>query len=331
MFDFVLDSKGYIRKRETFDLEFKQNIQLGDNLLKYLKSLIGMANNRGGEIIFGIKDSPHEPIGMTNNKFRDVDPSTIDRYIREYFSGEVLWHMEILEHYGKEFGRLSVEEARIKPIICKKNKNEVLREGAIYYRYRAETKEIEYVDLTNLLNSEKEKEKLLWIKHVTKVAAIGIRNTQLIDLNNGILPTHDGDFILDKGLLENLKFIKEGEFKEKGGAPALKVIGEIKGFIETEAFVDSDKVYMYFLGDLFPVLNISKYELQCLIWKLNIKGNSKYHTAIQAGNNSNSINKYSQLALDYLAENVNKEFIERCKKEYKQAHPPVSNNRSKRK
>ncbi len=59
-FSFDLDNKGYIKKRESYNLEYKQNFQLGDNLVKYCKTLVGMANNKGGEIVFGIKNSPHE-------------------------------------------------------------------------------------------------------------------------------------------------------------------------------------------------------------------------------------------------------------------------------
>ena len=40
-FTFELDIKGYLKKRESFNLEYKQNFQLGDNLLKYIKTLVG--------------------------------------------------------------------------------------------------------------------------------------------------------------------------------------------------------------------------------------------------------------------------------------------------
>ena len=46
MFDFQLDSKGYITKRESFNLEFKQNFQR-EEIIKYVKTLVGMANNKG--------------------------------------------------------------------------------------------------------------------------------------------------------------------------------------------------------------------------------------------------------------------------------------------
>ena len=31
-----------------------------------------MANNKGGKIVFGIQDSPHIPIGMTNSRFYEL-------------------------------------------------------------------------------------------------------------------------------------------------------------------------------------------------------------------------------------------------------------------
>ena len=144
IFTFELDRRSYVKRRESFDLEYKQSFQGGDNLLKYAKTLVGMANNKGGQIIFGIQDSPHLPIGISSRKWQETDPKKIDRIIREYFSQEIQWTAEILEFDGKEFGQITVLEAENKPIICKKNKDGLLREGAIYYRYRAETKEIEY-------------------------------------------------------------------------------------------------------------------------------------------------------------------------------------------
>ena len=32
-FSFDLDNKGYIKRRESYNLEYKQNFQLGDNLI----------------------------------------------------------------------------------------------------------------------------------------------------------------------------------------------------------------------------------------------------------------------------------------------------------
>ena len=66
---FELNSKGFIKQRESFDLEFKEAFHYGDSLAEYIRSIVGMANNKGGEIIFGIKDRPREPKGLQNDKF----------------------------------------------------------------------------------------------------------------------------------------------------------------------------------------------------------------------------------------------------------------------
>ena len=66
---FDIDERGYLRRRESSDLEYKENFHRGDDTLKYIKTLVGMANNKGGRIIFGVQNSPHIPVGMTNTKF----------------------------------------------------------------------------------------------------------------------------------------------------------------------------------------------------------------------------------------------------------------------
>ena len=73
-FKIILDSKGRLSRRESYDLEFKQSFHYGDSLVDYIRSLVGMANNRGGRIIFGVKDSPREPIGLINAKFDERGP-----------------------------------------------------------------------------------------------------------------------------------------------------------------------------------------------------------------------------------------------------------------
>ena len=97
-YSFDTDSKGYLKRRESASLEYKQNFQKGDNLLKYIKTLVGMANNKGGMIIFGIQDSPHIPLGMANTRFQEIDPKEIDGRLREYFAPSIKWRSDIIEN-----------------------------------------------------------------------------------------------------------------------------------------------------------------------------------------------------------------------------------------
>jgi hypothetical protein len=316
---FILDTKGYIRKRESFDLEFKQNFQLGDNLIKYIKSLVGMTNNKGGKIVFGIQNSPHIPLGMTNNRFDETDPVTIDKTIREYFSQELIWTSNIYRFDNKDFAVLSVDEAWVKPVICTKNKGNILREGAIYYRYRGETKEIEYPELQKIIDKEREKEKILWLQHIQQISTIGSKNVHLLDTYKGEITVGDGKILIDEKLLNKIKFIKEGKFVEKDGAPALKLVGNITGMVDTENIIPIDRLYPLFTHDLQERLEINSHDIKCILWKLNIKGNSKYHSEIKTGKNSSWVNKYSENLIPVLNRIINQksDFLKNCRKDYK--------------
>lgn len=291
--NFELNQKGYLKQRESFDLEFKQTFHFGDSLAEYMRSIVGMANNKGGEIIFGIKDRPRKLIGLQNDKFDDCDPNKINQFLSESFSHEVEWFMEIHETHGLQFGRLWVEEANQKPIVCTKTYKNILREAAIYYRYRGETKEICYPELAMILANEREKEKKLWLKHVEKIGQVGPQNIHLIDTFNGEILTGKGRILLDKSIADKLKFIKEGEFTEKNGAPALKLVGEVTGIIDTSNMPRTDVLYPYRFGDFKEMFKINSFQFQALAWKLSVKGNPKYHTEISI-NKSGSAHKYTK-------------------------------------
>ena len=52
-------------------LEFKESFNLG-NMDEYAKTMAAFANNRGGIIIFGVKDNPRIPIGIRKEKFDNI-------------------------------------------------------------------------------------------------------------------------------------------------------------------------------------------------------------------------------------------------------------------
>ena len=169
-----LNENGYIKQRESQSLEFKLSFRFGDSLIEYSRSMVGMANNRGGSIIFGIKNKPHEPIGLTDDRINRFDTKELNQVLLDYFSSDVEWKLDTFCQFGKTFGTIKVQEAEIKPIICTKNHNKKkLREGAIYFRYRGQTKQIRYNELSVLLQAEKDKEKQLWMKHIQSIATVG--------------------------------------------------------------------------------------------------------------------------------------------------------------
>ncbi|WP_138994359.1 helix-turn-helix domain-containing protein [Larkinella sp. C7] len=332
-FNFELDSKGYLKRRESIDLEYKQNFHR-EEIAKYAKTIAGMANNKGGQIIFGVKDKPHIPMGMTNGKFRDFDPVTLEQFIRDYFSEEIHWSLDILPYAEKEFGRIIIEESNRKPIVCKKTKDNLLREAAVYYRYRGESREIGYSELRNILDKEREKERLLWMKHISAISLAGPQNIHLLNSHLGQLTIGDKQVVLDKQVLKEINFIKEGQFTELDGAPTLKLIGEIRSIDQEElTAVSIDVMYPNFTADLIRRLNLNSHELKCVVWKLELRRNPIYHAEVSLGPKSNSISKYSEQAVKHILDCMSSEvFITTCLEEYKASHPykaPIRNRRNR--
>ena len=328
-FKFEINAKGYLVNRESINLEYKQNFHFGDTLKFYCKSMVGMANNNGGKIIFGVQDSPRIPKGLEKNKFQEFDQKKLNEVIQEYFSHEFDWEFKTIEIKATdlkqdnifaellEFGQITIKEAKTKPIVCKKVFKTKLRESAIYYRYRGETKEIAYPELKEILEKEKEKERLLWMQHINKISRIGPQNIHLLDSYKGEIHIGDGKILLDAELLDKIKFVEEGRFVEKDGAPALKLIGKISGLVDRNSILPSDTVYPLRTKQILEELKINGYEFQALLWKLDIKGNQRYHEPTKTGKTS-SIHKYSQSILDKL-ENIFKRYpnyMENCKSEY---------------
>ncbi|GAB6076001.1 ATP-binding protein [Desulfurobacterium crinifex] len=307
-----LDSKGYLKHRESSVIEFKENFSFS-NLVKYAKTMVAFANNKGGYIVFGIKDGPRIPIGINREKFNEIKQERITDFLIEYFSPEIKWKMGIIDVQGKSFGYIYVEESSEKPVVCRKSNDKGLKSGEIYHRYRGQTRKIEYPELKKIIEEYREKERQYWMKHIERIAKIGPQNVALIDLLSGSINTvrlADKQIIIDKALLdelrENVKFIEEGRFSETEGEPTLKLVGEIKymnGVVVPD--LDPNKDYPYLQKQLAEELNVKQLDVRALVWKLNLKGNKRYHIEIQAGKYSR-IHKFSKYALEKLREELSK-------------------------
>ena len=78
-------ASGTLKSRESNTIEFKESFNKG-NTAKYAKTMAAYANNRGGYIIFGVKDNPRTVVGLTNNNFDNLNQEQFKRksvgYIR---------------------------------------------------------------------------------------------------------------------------------------------------------------------------------------------------------------------------------------------------------
>jgi hypothetical protein len=213
-----------LNTRESTRLEFKKSFHWGSGA-EYGRTCAAFANREGGYMIFGVDKKPHRIVGLQGKAFEEIDPERVSKTLNEYFAPEIRWDMHIHEFMNLSFGILYVYQSSEKPVICCKTGEEV-KEGQIYYRYSGRTQSIRYPELRQLIEERRVREQLLWLKHVKKIARVGVRDAAILDLKTGITSGANGSFLIDESLLPQLHFIREGEFDEKRGAPAVKIIGK---------------------------------------------------------------------------------------------------------
>ena len=120
---------------------------------------------------------------------------------------------------------------------------------------------------TFLFSSTKEIEQRKWVDHIQNIARIGPQNIAILDTLRGeIEGKSDQKLLIDNNLLKDIKFVQEGKFVEKDGAPTLKLVGTIQPVekVEVEIVKNEDKLKIYTLTatDLFKAVKAKCPELK---------------------------------------------------------------------
>ncbi|HYD92557.1 MAG TPA: ATP-binding protein, partial [Flavobacterium sp.] len=223
---------GYLHHREGQELEFKEQFNLA-GLADYFRDFAAFANNKGGYLIFGVTDTPRKLNGLSEpslEQFDKIDSEKITGFLLDIFSGNINWEQVNFEHKGKMFGVFRIYPAVIKPIIAKKDegKDQIIRNGEIYFRYGGRTQKIQFPELENIINNRIEHNNSQWLDLMSKIGKAGPNNAAILDTEKSIIEKDDAKIlVVDEELAQKLKFIKEGEFVEKKGAAALKLIGDV--------------------------------------------------------------------------------------------------------
>lgn len=225
IFSFHSSIVNRITTRESGWLELKESFNWNSKD-KYAKSMAAFANNKGGYIIFGIKDKPRDLIGLQSDNFEDTDEAKITAYLNGVFSPEIIFEKFVIKIKSKNIGILYTHPVKNRPAVCLKNDGE-LKEADIYYRYNARSEKIKYAGIKMLFELAKEEERKSWMEHFEKISKIGPSNVAIMDTIGGEITGKGGTLIIDKKLIPQLRFINEGNFKE-GGKPVLKLIGEVR-------------------------------------------------------------------------------------------------------
>lgn len=318
-------ASGTLRSRESNTVEFKESFNKS-NTAKYAKTMAAYANNRGGYIVFGVKDNPRIVAGLNNNNFENLNQEQFTEAINALFSPAIEWECgttivdipvknsttETMTEQ-KKIGWLYSSVTEQKPIIAQKsNDSEKISSGDIYYRYRARTQKIKFAEMARIIDERTAKEREGLLKLFEVIRNNDTANLGIVNYSNGKITTPYGvDVAFDRKLvtqvLKKAKFIKEGSFNETDGIPVIKVTGNID--LAEEVPVpegNPDDTHPYIQRQLAQKLNISTQDLYALIWYYKMKEAKKYHLEITTSKTSKT-HKFSEFAFQFLQEKL-KEF-----------------------
>jgi len=281
---------GFLFHREGQELEFKEQFNFA-GLADYLRDFAAFANNKGGYLIFGITNSPRRLAGLSRTaleQFERIDPERISGSILEGFSSDILWEQATIPIDELSFGIFRIYEARNKPIIAKKDegKDNIIKNGEIYYRYGGRTQKIQYAELESIINKRIKQNNDQWLDLMKKIGKAGVNNAAILNTEESVIEKDDLKIlVIDEDLAKKLKFIKEGEFVEKGGSETLKLIGDVVPVDKVEVI---KKVKEHLLKE-YPLSaiemanevtqqlpNVSRNDVWRVIQENDVKNNTEY-------------------------------------------------------
>lgn len=285
-----------VRNRESEHREFKLKFE-NNNLPKFARTMASFANRDGGIIFFGIKDRPRELVGVTEKEI--PDDVVFTNFLKEYFQPEILFESKTTDLYGMEVNCLIVKPPIRKPVICKKSKSirkkqgkpdkEVLREGAIYYRYSASSDEIKYADLVIMLDAERESFFRAMVDNITLLNKVGMDKAAVVDAHELSGRNQAASVFLTNDTASSLNWIDSGKFveDEEEGGKAYYVVRkvEIKYGVEIPKPTDFAKTHPLTKTALSKAVKITGFDFDAVTWKLGIKDNPKYHMSSYHGKN----------------------------------------------
>lgn len=304
----ILNASGYVNARESAKLDFKESFIWGIYRDDYVKTMASFANNQGGLLIFGIKDKPRKIIGLKTNNFHETSPEIITQYLRECLSSPLTYEMEELEVKNIKLGWIYVYEESQKPIVCTKNSSKTLKDGDVYFRNGARSERINSAQLMHIIGLRLEQTQQTWLKHMEAISSAGVENAAILDVGSGMLTGQAASMVIDESLLGQIQFIREGHFVEKDGAPALRIVGELKGSgTVIRQRIDPDIEYQYSAGMLAEEIGFSgssgsNSNNGAALIKYFDLFSPEYVYEFTTGRGAYRQKKYSQKAVDFLKE-----------------------------
>ncbi len=178
------EAGSFVDPKETDRIEFKETFHL-QSLPVYAKSLIGYANNSGGFILFGIKDSG-QVVGLTSDSFKKLDSQKFSQTLTDLVSPTIRWGSFQFTFNDLEIGCLYSEESDQKPHVTLKNADGV-KAHQVYFRYEGETAQIRAGDLMAIIRQRENDAIQHAISKLQQIAGIGINESAIVKSDQSFL------------------------------------------------------------------------------------------------------------------------------------------------
>jgi hypothetical protein len=219
-----------LKAGETDEHECKENFGI-KHAHNWLRPMAALANNRGGYLLFGVYDKgkkddagnnlSHVVCGLKSDEFVKTDPVEFTKKVKATFDPTPHFAVGVVAVGGATVGVIHVQQHPSRPVITTRQEGDI-REGDVYFRYPGQSSRIKYSDLRGILDDRDVKARAAILPMVERLLALGPSRAIVGDIKEGTLGDGKQMLHIDEALLEKIAFIKEGQFDEKAGAPALR-------------------------------------------------------------------------------------------------------------
>ncbi|MEQ8332512.1 ATP-binding protein [Nisaea sp.] len=219
------DGNWYLSDGETSDQECKADFD-PRRMEPIIRAIAALANHRGGFVFIGVNNADFRVLGMTGTSFQETDIVRITDRAKTLLTPTPVFAKELIEVGGHAVGVIHVEKHHSPPVIVCRDANG-LEDGTILFRYPGQSSKIKFGDLLEILRQRDRAAQQVLLASASRLSEIGADRALILDTNKGELDAGTKRITIDRTLADQLEFIREGEFNEQQGAPALRLVGDV--------------------------------------------------------------------------------------------------------
>lgn len=257
LFDRGDDGRYVLRGGETDEIECKQTFH-GPGHDRLLRAVAALANNKGGYIFYGVENATSILVGLKDDRLKNTDPNQFTQSIRSAMEPCPRFDIGTADLSGAKLGAIYVHAEAEAPVISTKDLDS-FKAGVVYYRYSGESRAIAGPDFRRLLAARDRRARQEAAELARRVVELGT-DAALLDLKSGQIEGRTGSLYVSPELLQKMQFIREGEFVQKDGAAALRVVGDVKVANSSADVLIREKIVRHGITDYAVLDNFLRQE-----------------------------------------------------------------------